>query len=84
VQRDPRTSCTSEEETHVEDRLFSFAELKPVLSINFSRVHLGRLERAGKFPHRIKVSDRRVGWLESELERWRKARDAQRGALTDS
>jgi prophage regulatory protein len=66
------------------DRLFSFAELKPVLGINFSRVHLGRLERAGKFPHRIKVSDRRVGWLESELERWRKARAAQRGGLTDS
>ena len=66
------------------DRLFSFAELKPVLGINFSRVHLGRLERAGKFPHRIKVSDRRVGWLESELERWRKVRAAQRGALPDS
>jgi predicted DNA-binding transcriptional regulator AlpA len=42
------------------------------------------LERAGKFPHRIKVGDRRVGWLESELERWRKARAAQRGALTVS
>jgi hypothetical protein len=25
------------------DRLFSFAELKPVLGISFSRVHLGRL-----------------------------------------
>jgi hypothetical protein len=30
------------------------------------------------------VSDRRVGWLESELERWGKARAAQRGAPTDS
>jgi prophage regulatory protein len=73
-----------EENQMSKDRIFSFAELKPVLGINFSRVHLHRLERAGKFPHRIKVSERRIGWLESELERWRKARTAQRDAVPDS
>lgn len=28
------------------------------------------LEKAGKFPKRIKISDRAVAWVESELEEW--------------
>jgi predicted DNA-binding transcriptional regulator AlpA len=29
-----------------------------------------RLEVRGKFPRRIKISDRASGWLESEIDAW--------------
>lgn len=33
----------------------------------------------GEFPRSIKLSAKSVGWLESEIEAWQKARIAQRG-----
>ena len=35
-----------------------------------SRVTRWRLERAGQFPRRVKLSAGRVGWRRSEVERW--------------
>jgi len=32
--------------------------------------HLERLEAAGRFPKRVKISDRASGWLESEVTRF--------------
>ena len=56
--------------TKKQSRILTYAELKPAKGINFSRQHLARLEKAGKFPHRIQVSPARVGWLESEVDAW--------------
>ena len=35
-----------------------------------SRTTRWRLERAGRFPHKRKLSDNAVGWLASEIEAW--------------
>lgn len=40
-----------------------------------------RLEQAGRVPKRIKLSERRVGWLLSELEAWVRERAALRDAM---
>jgi len=36
--------------------------------IRFTRRHLLTLENAGKFPKRVKVGDRGIGWVEYEIE----------------
>ena len=40
------------------------------LMTNLSRVTIWRLENKGKFPQRIKISTKRVGWLEDEVTKW--------------
>ena len=38
--------------------------------VPFSAQHILRLEKQGKFPRRIKLGARRVGWRVSEIEAW--------------
>lgn len=52
------------------DRVVSFPELKSSWGIRFSRVHLGRLEKAGQFPRRLSLGHGTVGWLASELAQY--------------
>lgn len=40
----------------------------------YSPQHIARLEAAGKFPQRVKLGHNRVGWVESEVQDWIKAR----------
>jgi prophage regulatory protein len=35
-----------------------------------SRTQRWRLEREGRFPTRVQLSDRAFGWIESEVEAW--------------
>ena len=37
-------------------------ELQP-----YSRQHIGRLEKAGKFPQRVRLGQNRVGWVRDEI-----------------
>jgi prophage regulatory protein len=46
--------------------------------VPFSDMHVWRLERAGKFPKRIKIGDHRVGWSYAEILAWIQARKSQR------
>ena len=46
----------------------------------YSYAHIARLEKAGKFPKRVRLGPCRVGWVESEVEDWIKARIAERDA----
>lgn len=46
--------------------------------ITLSRVQLWRLERAGKFPKRVRVSPNRIAWLESEIDEYIAERAAER------
>ena len=41
-----------------------------VKKIGLSEVTIWRRERDGSFPKRINLSERRVGWVESEIEDW--------------
>ena len=40
------------------------------LMTNLSRVTIWRLENEGKFPQRIRISTKRIGWLEDEVTKW--------------
>jgi prophage regulatory protein len=42
--------------------------------ISFSRPHIKRLEAAGQFPKRIRLSCNSIGWVESEVEAFLKAK----------
>jgi prophage regulatory protein len=51
-----------------------------------SRDTIDRLERQGRFPKRVLLSDRKVGWKVEEVVGWRDDRDRARfaGPLPDS
>jgi prophage regulatory protein len=63
------------------DRIVQYCELKPVWGIKFSRPHLARLEKAGKFPQRLTYGSGSVGWLTSEIAAHLAARAAARQAV---
>lgn len=58
------------------DRIISAAELRKL--IPFSASYFWRLERAGLFPRRIKLGQRRVGWDRSEVFAWIEAKKSER------
>jgi prophage regulatory protein len=47
--------------------------------VPFSAAHLARLEKAGRFPRRVKLGACRVGWVESEVAEWIANAMAERG-----
>ena len=49
-------------------KILSQRELSSI--IPYSPVHIARLERAGKFPKRIKLGPNRVGWSYPEVIAW--------------
>lgn len=48
--------------------------------INFSRQHLHRLIKAGKFPRPVKLGENRNAWPEREIDAWLDAKVAERDA----
>jgi prophage regulatory protein len=59
-------------------RLLSFDELKPLKGVTYSKAHLWRLERDGKFPKRVRLGDSKHGWVDAEIEDWIASRMAER------
>ena len=59
-------------------RVLSYDDLRSQRGITFSKVHLWRLERAGKFPKRIPLGESRHGWLDTEIDDWLLSRMAAR------
>jgi prophage regulatory protein len=55
-------------------KILRFPQLKAEKGIDYSRMHVDRLEKAGKFPKRVKLGENSVGWIESEIDAWLKAR----------
>ena len=51
-----------------QDFLIRPAALMKIIGV--SRSTLWRLEKAGKLPQKIIISDRVCGWLESDIEQW--------------
>ena len=52
----------------MDDRFIREPECERITGL--SRTTRWRLERAGRFPKRRKLSENAVGWLESELQKW--------------
>jgi prophage regulatory protein len=48
--------------------------------IPFSRVHIDRLQKAGKFPKKVMLGPNTAAYLESEILAWLEARIAERSA----
>ena len=42
--------------------------------VPYTPQHILRLEKAGKFPRRIKLGENRIGWLQTHIEAWLAAR----------
>lgn len=61
-------------------RFLNYPQLKPEKGIVYSRVHLMRKVAAGEFPAPIPISDRRIAWLESEIDAWMSERASLRTA----
>ena len=57
-------------------KVIRFPELKS--RVGYSRMHIFRLEKAGKFPRPVPLGEKSVGWLESEIQNWIAERVAER------
>lgn len=55
-------------------RIITQKELR--LLVPYTPQHILRLEKAGKFPRRIRLGQNRVGWLLIEIEAWVASRRA--------
>jgi len=53
-------------------RMLSKHQLKEL--VLYSMQHIARLEKAGKFPKRVKLGECRVGWVEQEVLDWLQGR----------
>ncbi len=59
-------------------KLLSYDDLRSERGVTYSKVHLWRLEREGKFPKRVTLGARRYGWCDSEIDAWLESRMASR------
>lgn len=53
-------------------RILSARDVREVTGLG--RTTVWRLEREGKFPSRVRLSERRVGWRADDVELWAKSR----------
>ena len=51
-------------------RIVRFRELSERKGITWSRTHVDREEKAGRFPQRIRIGTNSVGWVEDEVDQW--------------
>jgi prophage regulatory protein len=59
-------------------KLLTFKQFGPEKGVPYSRDHWRRKCNAGEAPRPIPISDRRVAWLESEIDAWIADRAAER------
>jgi prophage regulatory protein len=60
-------------------RLIPYESLK-AKCITYSKPHLWRLEKAGKFPKRVPIGPGRYGYVEAEIDAYLEAKIAERDA----
>ena len=59
-------------------KLLSMAELKSEKGVSYSRPHLYRLMKAGKFPQPVKLGENRNAFVETEIDAWLETKVAER------
>jgi len=52
------------------DRLRIVTQKELTLLVPYTQQHIRRLEKAGKFPRRLKLGQNRVGWRLIDIEAW--------------
>lgn len=60
----------------LEDRILPWSQVKVICGL--SRTTVWRMQKTGDFPACVQVSQNRVGWWQSELLAWRRARTPRR------
>ena len=64
-------------------KLVTYEELKPAKGIQYSRMQIARLMKAGRFPQKVQISSARIGWIEREVDEWIASKaDARQSAKT--
>lgn len=61
-------------------RLLSYADLQ-ARGCRYSRMHLRRLEQAGKFPQHIELGGNAIAWFEDEYDDFLEAKAAARPSI---
>ena len=64
------------------DRIVSSKERRQL--VPYSDMHIWRLERAGKFPRRLRLGPNRVGWSLHEIREWIEERKEERSLPDES
>ena len=64
--------------------LLSIDDLKPLKGIPYSKPHLWRLIRAGKFPRPIRLGENRIAFPEHEIDLWVQEKIAERDAISEA
>lgn len=64
-------------------KLLSFGQLGPAKGVPYSRDHLRRLVKAGSFPAPVPISEKRIAWVEAEIDAWVRERVASRDTKSD-
>ena len=59
-------------------KLISFSDLKPYKGIGYSRDHLRRMVKEGRFPRPMNLSSARIAWQEAEVDAWIEAKARER------
>jgi len=70
----------NEEDNNPPRAASNFAQKASYCNGWIERKHNLHLEKAGSFPHRVKLSVRAMGWLSADIERWLADRAAERAA----
>jgi prophage regulatory protein len=60
-----------------------FPDLRERFGLTWTRMHIDRLEKAGRFPKRVSLTNRSVAWLEDEIIAWQDERIAARDLPRD-
>ena len=63
-------------------RILRRPEVESITGLGRSRINV--LEREGRFPKRLRLSDRAVGWRSDEIQLWIESRPRGEDALADS
>lgn len=62
-----------------------FPDLWERKGIPWTRSYINRLEKAGKFPVRVKLGPNTIAWREDEIDAWLQSRErAQLGKATEA
>lgn len=59
-------------------RLLSYDRLREDKGVPYTRVHLARLIKAGTFPQPVPLSNKRIAWVEKEVDDWIEQKAAER------
>ncbi len=62
----------------MKDKLLRIDEVMSVTGLSQSTIY--RLEQAGQFPQRLKLSERAVAWREEDVRNWMESRENKKQA----